>query len=162
MPSWTPGPTVAPLCGLSGLPPRGTNRLHPSSATHTHSPPTCRPGHATLPSQVAHPRLLRCVLAANTKDARYKHNNVQTAASAALICVTYMKVHPPSSSSLPPRLSAQPATAIHYPKAAPALPQGSGCHLSPSPSLSRQMATAKQLRFPGSWEDGEREVNRTY
>lgn len=94
MPSWTPGPTVVPLCGLSGLPPRGTNRLHPSSATHTHSPPTCRPGHATLPSQVAHPWLLRCVLAANTKDARYKHNNVQTAASAALICVTYVKVHP--------------------------------------------------------------------
>lgn len=76
----------------------------------------------------------------------------------------YLHESPPpaSSSSLPPRLSAQPATAIHYPKAAPALPQGSGCHLSPSPSLSRQMATAKQLRFPGSWEDGEREVNRTY
>lgn len=77
VPSWTPGPTVAPLYGLRGPLPRGTNRFHPSATTHVHSYPMCKPGHATLPPQAAHPWLLRCVLAANTKDVRYKHNGVQ-------------------------------------------------------------------------------------
>lgn len=148
VPSGTPGPTATPLCGLRGQ----------TGSTFHLLPHTCKPGHTTLPSQAAHPWLLRCVLAADTKGARYRHNQCTTAASSALICVPYIKVHPLYHPPLCHRGS-QPSQPLQSftPKLPLLSPKALAATSPPSPSsLSRQMATTKQLSFPGSWEDGER------
>lgn len=93
---------------------------------------------------------------------KYKGSKVQaqrctTAATAALICVTYIKVHPlhhplchRGSQPSQPQQSITSKLTLLSPKALAATSP-------PSPLLSQQMATTKQLSFLGSWEDGERD-----
>lgn len=135
VPSGTPGPTATPLCGLRGQ----------TGFTLHLSHPTCKPGHTTLPSQAAHPWLLRC---------KYKGCKIQAQPvyDSCFICSHLCSLHksspPVSSSSLPPRLSAQPATAIHHPKAALAVPKGSGCHLPTQPLAVSTDGHNQAVKFP--------------
>lgn len=142
---------------LSGLLRRGMKRLHISSTTGML-------GHTIQPSQVAHPLLLRSVLAANTKDTRY-NLLLQWLPSVSL---TYESL--PSVILLPAAEALSPANRSNpSPQSCPRSPQwlGQPCpspspQPPPSPSPSPWTATTEQPSFPGSWEDGEREGNKTY
>lgn len=113
---------------LSGLPIQGTNRLHVSSITHTHThhtPPNpqvqawpCYPAFSSSPSLAAE----AC------SGCKYKGRKF----SDSHLYYLHTSPSPPSSSSLSQRLSARPTAAIHHPKAAPALPDGSGSRVPAS------------------------------
>lgn len=139
---WTPDPTVAPLWALGAV----TTQDKQTSLFICHTralTPRCKDPH---------------------KGCKVQPQRCTTAASAALVYVTYIKVHPlAASSSLPPRLSAQPATIIHHLKTALALPKGSGCHLPTqflAVSTDGYNHTVKFPRKLGGWR--EREGSRTY
>ena len=131
--------------------------FHPPHAC-THTPSKYKLGHTIQLSQVAHPLLLRSVLAANTKDARYNLLLQQLPS----VLLTYESI--PSIILLPAVETLSPANHSN------ALPQscphssrwlGQLCpSLSPqpvpSPSPSPRMATTEHSSFPGSWEDGKR------
>lgn len=163
VPGRTPGPTAAPLHMAQWAPNRG-DRLHVSSITHMRTPPPkYKLGHNNLLSQVAHPLLLRSVLAANTRDARYNLLLQQ------LLSVLF--TYKPIPSIIPLPVAEALSLADHSnpsPQSCPCSPRWLGQpHPSlspqpaPSPSPSPRMATTKQLSFPGNGRM-ERKGNRTY